>query len=822
MKKRLWASALAAPALLAAGAAPSPPAWPDFQAEVSHATATMLNAPQGALASARRAETLARAHPDSPDRRRALAVAGWLQGEALIRVNRPAEALPVIDAALPAARAVAPGSKLEGDLLKARGNAAAAQERVQPALADFQAAYRVYQHADLPRSEALVLQDIGRIYSDARDYAHSVKYYQQSTELYRDDPAITLAARNNLGWSYLELKRDADALREFKAALKLAQTTDSPLMTARVLPNLAQAQLRVGRLADADSSLAQAFRIARDDPEARDWEVAAWDVKAQLEERRGRLPEARAALEHAFAGQDLARTDARFSEAHSTAWRVYSALHQPDKALQHLTAYKRLDDQARDLAASTNAALMGAEFDFANQNLKIERLRSEELQRDVALERARARAQAVLLQTALVAGGLVLALVLAGLVTTRRSRDAVRSANGRLATTNAALERALRAKSQFLATTSHEIRTPLNGVLGMTQVLLADRSLTPAVRGRVELVHGAGETMRALVDDILDLAKMETGHVSVEKRPMDLARLLEEAVRLWRAEAQTKGFTLTLDAEGAPGWIVEDAARLRQVLFNLLANATKFTDAGGVTLRVRAEAGRLSFAVRDTGIGIAPEDAERVFEPFTQVDGGTTRRHGGTGLGLAICRDVARALGGDVVVESRFGEGSTFTLDLPLTAAEAGHALRLDAPARPATLCESRVLILEPNPLARAVLRSVLAGAAGQVEAVGDLPAALERLTAGGWGHVLAAGEALGSDPVAAAQACRELVEAAAPARITLLLTAPPPELAPALAGAGAARTLERPIAPERLLAALRETVAAGAEPAAPADALAA
>ncbi len=822
MSKRFWVSALAAPALLAAAAAPAPSAGvgPEFDAQVTAAKGAMSAAPDAALAAARRAQALAEARPGSPAREGALATAGWLEGEALIRVNRPAEALPVIGAALGRARATGPGGKLEGDLLKARGSAEAAQEHVQAALADFQDAYRVYQHADVPRSEALVLQEIGRIYSDARDYTRSESYYRQAADTFAGDPSLTLAARNNLGWIYLGLKRDEEARHEFELALKLAQGMGNPLMTVRVLSNLALAETRLGRFDQADASLRDAFGLARSDPSARSWELMAWDAKAQLEAKRGRLPEARDALEHAFAGQDLQRTDARFNDLHATAWRVYAALGEPDKALAHLTAYKRLEDQGRDLAASTNAALMGAQFDFANQNLKIERLRSEKLQRDVALERTRSRAQATLLWTVLVAGGVVLALVLTGLFAMRRSRDAVRSANRRLASTNTALEGALKAKSQFLATTSHEIRTPLNGVLGMTQVLLADRTLTPAVRGRVELVHGAGQTMRALVDDILDLAKMETGRITVDRQPMDLRRLLDDVVRLWRAEAQTKGLTLTLDAADMPARIVEDAARLRQVLFNLLANATKFTDAGGIVLRVRVEGARIVFAVSDTGIGIADADRERVFEAFTQVDGGTTRRHGGTGLGLAICRDVARALDGDVALVSRLGAGSTFTLELPLTPAEDVAAVDA-AGARPATLAEARVLVVEPNPLARAVLRTVLTGQVTEVEAVADLPSALARLADGGWGHVLAAGEALGADAVATEDGARTLAQVAAPAGTTLLLTGAVPETAAALQAAGAAQVLARPIPPERLLAALREAVSGAPETAAP-DAMAA
>ena len=430
----------------------------------------------------------------------------------------------------------------------------------------------------------------------------------------------------------------------------------------------------------------------------------------------------------------------------------------------------------------------------------------------MALARSQSRAQRTLLSTVLAAGGIVFALVLVGFFAMRRSRNAVRDANGRLETTNSALERALNAKSQFLATTSHEIRTPLNGILGMTQVLLADATLGPTVRGRVELVHGAGETMRALVDDILDLAKMETGRISVDKQPLDLRRLIDETVRLWRAEAQTKGLTLTLDAPDLPPAILEDEGRLRQVLFNLMSNAIKFTDRGGVSLRIRREDARLVFAVSDSGIGIAAADHARVFEPFTQVDGGMTRRHAGTGLGLAICRDVARALGGEVELESRPGEGSTFTLRLPLVEAE-GQAGVAEAPAgereRATTLAQARLLVVEPNPLARSILRAVLQAEAAQVEVAADRTAAEAALAVAEWDHLLVAGEALGADPAAAAAALHALREASGDAGVSLLLTQPPAELSAALLRAGARQALSRPIASEALVRALREAVAA-------------
>ena len=817
------AGALAAPLLLAAASPPGggASAWPEFDAKVAEAKASMMANTSAALAASEAALRIAQSKPPSRERTLASATGAWLKGEALIRLNRQKQAAPVIEAALQQARAVAPGAKLEGDLLKARGSVAALEGRVQPALIDFQAAFRVFQKADVPRSEAIVLQDIGSIYADARDYNRVVKYYEQANEIYNGDPAIVLTLHNNLGNAYRELGRYKDSLRESTTALELARKMDSPALTVRVLPNLAVTHTALGDYSAADAELREAFGIGGADPGAREWiQPYVWGAKAQLEAKRGRMTEARAALAKTFEGQDIAKTPLPYREFHETAWRVFSASGEPDKALAHLAAFKRLDDEARDLAASTNAALMSAEFDFANQDLKIARLRSAQLQKDVELARNRERAQRNLMVTLTSAAGVVLALLLFGFFAMRRSRNLIRSANQRLASTNGALERALKAKSQFLATTSHEIRTPLNGILGMTQVLLTDRNMPPSTRSRVELVHGAGETMKALVDDLLDMAKMETGRITVEKTAMDLPRLVDGVMTLWRAEAQRKGLTLTLDAPDLPRTIEEDEARLRQVLFNLMSNAIKFTEAGGVTLRIRRDDGRLVFEVVDTGCGIDAADHERVFEPFTQVDGGTARKHGGTGLGLPICRDVTHALGGEVRLTSALSAGSTFAVALPLVepdAAVATDAAKLAA-SRPLCLADARMLIVEPNPLARSVLRAVLQAETAQAVAVADLVAAREALQADGADHLLIAGEALGADPAAAVEAVHAIAELAPGAELTLLLTAAAPELQAALMRAGVRQVLARPLPSGDLLAALRAVhVAAEPDEAAPA-----
>ena len=450
-------------------------------------------------------------------------------------------------------------------------------------------------------------------------------------------------------------------------------------------------------------------------------------------------------------------------EAHHIAYTIYNATGAHDLALRHLVALKRLDDEATTLARSTGAALMAARFDFANQELKIANLQRDEARRSVAFEQARTRTQRTIFLGVAAAAAFIVAMLAFGLVTLRRSRNKVRAANADLAVTNTALGKALAAKTEFLATTSHEIRTPLNGILGMTQVMLADRGVAGATRDRLTVVHSAGVTMRALVDDILDVAKMETGNLVIEAAPFDLGAMLRDSTRLWDDQAQAKGLTFTRDLDACPGMIVGDAVRLRQVVFNLMSNALKFTATGGVSLSVSVVAGdRLHIVVADTGIGIAADKCDDIFESFRQADTSTTRQFGGTGLGLSICRNLVRAMGGDVGVASTPGAGSRFTVDLPLVLAPATAAGDVCTERRPC------LLIVDRSPITRAMLRTLLAPHAPTVALAASLDDALPILRDGGVERVLVDAAVLtaSDDAVAAA---RRLADAAGPARIVIL-----------------------------------------------------
>jgi signal transduction histidine kinase/ActR/RegA family two-component response regulator len=311
-------------------------------------------------------------------------------------------------------------------------------------------------------------------------------------------------------------------------------------------------------------------------------------------------------------------------------------------------------------------------------------------------------------------------------------------------------------KTHFLANMSHEIRTPLNGVLAMAEVMSMG-DLAPLQRERLGVIRQSGGLLLAVLNDVLDLSKIEAGKLTLADEPFELAAVIAQPRDNFEVIARTKGLAFRFDIdEGALGGWRGDPDRLRQIFGNLLSNAVKFTSQGTVYAQLDVTAaGALRLVVRDTGVGIAPEKLPSLFEKFTQADNSATRRFGGTGLGLAICRELTQMMGGQITVESREGVGSTFTVELPLE--------RVDhvgpAEAAPAGVDHDenlRLLAAEDNPTNQQVLAAVMDSLGIDVDIVADGKQAVEAWAAGHYDLILMDIQMPVMDGIAAAQAIRD------------------------------------------------------------------
>ena len=373
------------------------------------------------------------------------------------------------------------------------------------------------------------------------------------------------------------------------------------------------------------------------------------------------------------------------------------------------------------------------------------------------------------------------------------ARDAAQTANA--------------AKSQFLANMSHEIRTPLNGVIGLAQAL-ANTNLTAQQAEMLELIQSSGRTLQALLSDILDLARVESGRLELSEEAFDLGRAVREAAQLYEASARDKGLQFFVEiAPEVDCWITGDLVRLKQILTNLVSNAVKFTSEGFVSLTAAVGPTRdgvptLRFSVEDTGIGFDSQTRERLFSRFEQADGAITRKFGGSGLGLAISRQLAEMMGGELDCESEPGGGSAFILTVPLKTARAPAALVEASDGVESAHDTVRVLMADDHPVNRRVVEMILAQANVALTSVEDGAEAVQAMRDGEYDLVLMDMQMPVMDGLTATREIR-LHEAAmglARTPIVMLTANALPEHVKAAEAAGADRHLPKPFNAAELL----------------------
>ncbi|MEM1052037.1 MAG: EAL domain-containing protein, partial [Pseudomonadota bacterium] len=424
---RHWALAgMSAMALLASPTLANEATPDEFEAAIGQAKSMMMADSAAALESARKAESLVSG--DSEEAQTARLTAQWLKGEALMRLNRADEAAQTIRGAIKEITANFPGSKLHADLLRSEASLKVSQGDYGEALSCFLEAHELYEALGEDRSRAIVLQNIGSLYSDARDYERVLRYYKQAKGAFPEDKALSLSAHNNTGNALKELGRYKEAEAEFQNALSVASQMDSPLLEARILTNIASAQYLAGELDTAEQSIQRGLNIASSN--APEWLTFLFGVRGQIALARGDAAMARTYLARTFADEELSKTSPNFRDFHETAYEAYSDSENYKLAVQHLAAFNRIDGEAAKISSTANNALLAARFDAANRELRIEKLSLEKVANEAELNSTQ---QQVIMLTVGIA--FVILAFLAALLSLRavnRSRKEIKTANEKL------------------------------------------------------------------------------------------------------------------------------------------------------------------------------------------------------------------------------------------------------------------------------------------------------------------------------------------------------------------------------------------------------
>jgi len=379
-------------------------------------------------------------------------------------------------------------------------------------------------------------------------------------------------------------------------------------------------------------------------------------------------------------------------------------------------------------------------------------------------------------------------------------------------------EAANRAKSAFLANMSHEVRTPLNGVIGVAGAL-AGTSLDAGQHRMVGIIQDSTGVLQRVLDDVLDLARVEAGRVDIVEEAFDLRAMIEARAAAAAAQCQTKGLGFKLTADDVPAFVRGDRIRLEQILGNLISNAVKFTHAGHVELAVERMGGdRVLFRVADTGIGFAPETAASLFKPFQQADNSITRKYGGAGLGLAICHDLTEAMGGQISAQGSAGAGATFEVELPLPECDAPAATDQSAatanPAVPASTAGEvppvRVLVVDDHETNRAVAQLILDSVGAEVTCAEDGERGLAQFIAERFDVVFMDMQMPVLDGLSAIRMIRahEAAMGLVHTPVFMLSANALPEHVEAARAAGADDHVAKPITPARLIEAVQKALA--------------
>jgi signal transduction histidine kinase/CheY-like chemotaxis protein len=543
-----------------------------------------------------------------------------------------------------------------GKIYKSKGN-------YEQALDHYSRSQKINEEIGNKRGTASSLHSIGVIYQDQRDYSKALGYYSRSLNIFEElgNKGGIASTLNTIGYLYQSQSDYLQAINHYNRSLKFMEEIGYQHGLATVLNNLGALHKEQGDYIQAMTHFSRSLKIHKEMGHKKETAYTLDNIGSIFREQ-GNYPQAISYGERALRRVREMGDLKILQNVTRNLYKSYKATGRSASALEMHELYI----STRDSLKSEENQKATIRFEFEQKALRDSLAQVEaSLQQELAFqEQLHQKDQS---RNAILAFGLIALILAVGFYARNRF---VQRTNAQLKAAKSRAERSEAVKEQFLANMSHEIRTPMHAISGMIKILERNEH-AKAQKVFLDAMHKSSDNLIVLLNDILDLSKIEAGKLDVEKIPMQPAEVMDtvEKILRYKAEEKSLSFSFEID-ESVPNWVMGDPTRLNQILTNLAANAIKFTEKGSVSISLNKKNDFLLYEVRDTGIGIAEDKLLSVFDAFEQAEGSTTRRFGGTGLGLSISRQLVELMGGNIWAESKVGKGSAFFISLPLIAVE--------------------------------------------------------------------------------------------------------------------------------------------------------